>query len=446
MPPKYLVAGSIFGWRDSRKMVIAQSFVTTLHTNGGTTGRALIPGLVSVIIPNFNNARYLADAIQSVLDQTYRFFEVIVVDDGSTDDSRAIASRFGRQIRYIWQENQGLAGARNTGIRAARGEFIGLLDADDQWAPAYLQTMMTLSRQYPDAAVYFSGARCMNAAGDDLERTLGVPVNGYERIYESIVRANFLIPSTILLRHTVALEVGLFDASLRSCEDWDLWLRMAPNYHFRGVPTPLVRYRLHNASLTANLEGMFTAIESVMRKNFGDDDGQWSKWSPLKRRAYGGLYRFFLLNHVQRRNDWIAGAECFRRALAIDPTLATDLDLFYELAFGAQPVELRQTAYGVDIERNAIALCEMVATAVQELAVEFPKHMHDQMCGTVHFAIGLVAYNIGKVNASRRHLCKALRYRPNLWSDPRMRRDLLRSLMGTEMHNRLRDLKQAWID
>jgi glycosyltransferase involved in cell wall biosynthesis len=423
-----------------------QSNVTTRHPGEGNAEQALTPGLASVIIPNYNNAHYLADAIQSVLDQTYCFFEIIVVDDGSTDESRAVVARFGDQIRYIWQENQGLAGARNTGIRAAQGEFIGLLDADDQWTPAYLQTMMDLSRQYPDAAVYFSGARCMNAMGDDLERTLGIPVGGYEKIYEAIVRANFLIPSTILLRHAELLKAGLFDPSLRSCEDWDLWLRMAPQIDFRGVPIPLVRYRLHGASLTANLDGMFAAIESTMRKNFGHDDGKWSEWSPIKRRAYGGLYRFYLLNYIQRCNNWEAGAESLRRALAIDPTLSTDLDLFYELAFGAQPVEFRQTAHGVDLEHNASALCELVNTVFRSPTAKLPKRVQDETFGTMYFAIGLVAYNIGEIDASRTHLLKALQYRLDLWRDPRMRGNLLKSLVGKGVHNRFHDLQRAWLD
>src|SRR6476661_4776701 len=91
--------------------------------------------LVSILIPNFNHAPYLGDAIGSVLAQSYDNVEVIVIDDGSTDASRAVAARFGNRIRYIWQENRGLSAARNRGIRAATGEYIGLLDADDLYEP-----------------------------------------------------------------------------------------------------------------------------------------------------------------------------------------------------------------------------------------------------------------------------------------------------------------------
>ena len=101
--------------------------------------------LVSIIIPNFNQARFVVSAIESALGQTYPFFEIIVVDDGSTDNSREVVARFGNKVRYMWQKNQGLAGARNTGIKAAKGEFIGLLDADDEWERNFLDSMLALA-------------------------------------------------------------------------------------------------------------------------------------------------------------------------------------------------------------------------------------------------------------------------------------------------------------
>ncbi|HEX9077055.1 MAG TPA: glycosyltransferase family A protein, partial [Anaerolineae bacterium] len=97
---------------------------------------------VSVVIPSYNHARYLRDAIRSVIAQTYRDFEIIIVDDGSSDDTPQVVAGFGNAVRYIRQENRGLAGARNTGVRAARGAFIGLLDADDIWMPEYLASML----------------------------------------------------------------------------------------------------------------------------------------------------------------------------------------------------------------------------------------------------------------------------------------------------------------
>ena len=99
--------------------------------------------LVSVIIPNYNHAQYVGDAIRSVLAQTYRNYEIIVVDDGSTDNSRETVSQFDDQVQYIYQKNAGLSAARNTGIKASKGSLIGVLDADDMYEPDYLSTLVS---------------------------------------------------------------------------------------------------------------------------------------------------------------------------------------------------------------------------------------------------------------------------------------------------------------
>ncbi len=111
-----------------------------------------VRNLVSVVIPNFNHARYIGDAIRSVLAQEYPHFEIIVVDDGSTDDRRAVVVEFGNLVQYIWQENQGLSAARNTGIRAARGSFVGVLDADDLYEPNFMGVLVALLKERPEAA------------------------------------------------------------------------------------------------------------------------------------------------------------------------------------------------------------------------------------------------------------------------------------------------------
>ena len=107
--------------------------------------------LVSIIIPNYNHARYLGDAVHSVLNQDYQNFEIIVVDDGSTDNSREVARQFGEKIHYIYQENAGLSAARNTGIRVAKGSLIGVLDADDMYEPTFISTLVAVLESNPNA-------------------------------------------------------------------------------------------------------------------------------------------------------------------------------------------------------------------------------------------------------------------------------------------------------
>ena len=110
--------------------------------------------------------------------------------------------------------------------------------------------MVGLTDRYPEAVVYYCQARCMDVDGHDLPRVLGGPVRPPDKIYQTLLRSNFLIPSTILLNRSVVFEVGLFDQSLRSCEDWDLWLRLLPKHKFIGTIDCLVRYRLHEFSLS----------------------------------------------------------------------------------------------------------------------------------------------------------------------------------------------------
>jgi len=392
---------------------------------------------VSVLIPNYNHTRYIDSAIQSVLNQSYQPFEVIVVDDGSTDNSREVVAQFGNQVRYIWQENQGLAGARNTGICAAKGELIALLDADDVWYPKFLETMISLAAKRPDAAVYYCGAQGMDSDSSDLPQVFGGPVMSPETIYEHLLRGNFLIPSTIVMRRSVVTAAGLFDQNLRSCEDWDLWLRLLPEHLFIGTCECLVRYRLHKGSLSANPNGMQQAAQTVIEKHFGSNDGQPHAWSAEKRRAYGGLYRYHLLTSLQRKGDWQAGALYFRQALQADPTLATDLDLFYDLALGTQPVGYRGTTYQLDLEANALGLRRLMKEVLGSTGAPTVK-LHRRALGTAYYALGIVAYNTGKVSLGRHFFVSALYQRPELCREALLVGNLVKSWVGRPWLKRMK--------
>ena len=156
-------------------------------------------GLASVIIPNYNHAQYLGDAIQSVLDQTYRNFEIIVVDDGSTDNSREVVAGFGDQVNYIWQENRGLSAARNTGIRRAKGTYIGLLDADDMYEPDFLSTLVSELETDPHAAGIYCGYRFVDHLNHPLPQIESRSIPD-DRLFEALVDGNFLVPESMLRR------------------------------------------------------------------------------------------------------------------------------------------------------------------------------------------------------------------------------------------------------
>ncbi|MFN2126430.1 MAG: glycosyltransferase family 2 protein [Anaerolineales bacterium] len=387
--------------------------------------------MFSVIIPSYNSAIFLEEAIRSVLAQTYKDYEIIVVDDGSSDDCYGVVQRFGNRVKYIWQENQGLAGARNTGIRASNQQFLALLDADDQWLPNFLETMVELINEQDDAAVYYACAQCMDSDGRDLPRTLGGPAVPPDKFYHRLLRANFLIPSTIVIRRAVAVNAGLFDQTLRSCEDWDLWLRILPEKKFVGTSRCLTRYRLHGNSLSDNLDGMHQSAKAVIIKNFGEDDKNTQTWTADKKQAYGGLYRYQALTLVQRRNDWQTSASYLNQALLADPSTAMDLDFFYDLVYGSYPIGYRGSKQNFGLGKNQVQLMEMLQEVFDNFDQPDSKLIKDQTFGTAYFAAGLHAYNIGEYSLTRQWLINAWRYRPDLWRDSRVSLNYLKSFIKT---------------
>jgi len=373
---------------------------------------------VSVIMPVYNGEKYLRRAIESVLAQTYSSFELIVVDDGSTDNSREIASSFGDKIRHICQENKGLGGARNTGILASCAEFVGLLDADDEWMPNYLEKMMRLVRHHPNAAVYYCTARGMDSNGNNLPRIFGRVIKSID---QRLLRANFIIPSTVILRRSVIVDIGLFEQDNRDihgCEDWDLWLRLLPSHPFVGTTETLVRYRLHSNTFSANSDHMQKAVKAVIEKNFGLDDGNYTYWIEDKKRAFGGVYRYQALMSVQKKGDWTTAIVTLLKAFEIDPTLTIDLDLFYDLAFGAR------TSGDSDVGPES-ALVQNYQRIMSVLERFFDEHLEleslrNMARGTAYYAIGLVAYNVGRKDLSKRFLSKALALSPRFLLNPRI--------------------------
>jgi glycosyltransferase involved in cell wall biosynthesis len=402
---------------------------------------------VSVIIPAFNQGRYLGAAIESALAQTYRDFEILVIDDGSTDNTPAVARQYGDCIRYFRQANQGLGGARNTGIRAARGAYLALLDSDDIWLPGFLETMVQLAARAPAAAVLFSRADYIDADGRALPQVSEVKTAPGGWLYELLVRADFIIPSTVVMLRSAVLEAGLFDertSAIHGAEDWDLWLRLAPAHPFIGFSQSLVHYRLHSSSLSADFAKMQQAVRAVVAKHFGPEDGVPEAWPRMKRLAYGGVYRHSACSEVLRQGDWSTGQRFVRRAMEIDPTLSTDIDFFYDLAMGSQPLGFRGTADHLDLASNATRLIQIVSQVFQPQLTRDQRHIRQQALGTAYMALGLIAYNTGQFSGCRQYLLRALLRRPGLSRNRLVVGDLLKSFVGPAVVGKARAYKGAY--
>ena len=193
---------------------------------------------VSVVLPTYNRGWIVEQALDSVLDQDYGNLELIVVDDGSSDDTPRLLSAYGNRIRVIRQVNRGVSAARNAGIQAATGELIALLDSDDAWLPGKVTAQVAFFTDNPDALI------CQT---EEIWIRNGVRVNPGKRhrkeagmIFERSLALCLVSPSAVMMRRSLLDEVGLFDETLPACEDYDLWLRIAWKHPIHLIHQPLI--------------------------------------------------------------------------------------------------------------------------------------------------------------------------------------------------------------
>jgi glycosyltransferase involved in cell wall biosynthesis len=230
---------------------------------------------VSVIIPTYNCADYVEDAIDSVLKQTFINFELIVVDDGSTDDTYAKIKTYGAKIRYIYQKNSGLAVARNTGIKNCTGELVAFLDADDLWLPNKLELQNKIFDDYSSVGLVHGDIRLLREETGVL--TIPYRYSSTKKYLEKhsgnifqpvFYRHIYISCPTVIVRKDAITEVGLFDEKLTRLgfEDFDMWLRILQHYEAYYINKPLAVYRVRNDSMSKNRKKMLKAQKYVIDK------------------------------------------------------------------------------------------------------------------------------------------------------------------------------------
>lgn len=222
-------------------------------------------GEVSCIVPVFNGERYIAETIESILEQTHRPLEVLVVDDGSTDATQDVLQRYGDRIRVLVQENQGPSEARNHGLEESRGEFVAFLDADDIWIPAKLEVQLALMRRRPEVDL------CSGHI-----QSFWIPELDHERVqFENhpYHRSRALLsPCTILTRREVFARVGRFDPELRNGEDTDWFMRaMKLGVTMETLPDLLVHRRQHMSNLTRANRPSTDAVLELLKRTLDRD-------------------------------------------------------------------------------------------------------------------------------------------------------------------------------
>jgi cellulose synthase/poly-beta-1,6-N-acetylglucosamine synthase-like glycosyltransferase len=274
---------------------------------------------VDIIIPAYNAAKYLPSAIESVIAQTFDDWKILLVDDGSTDDTREVissfADRLGERLQYIYQNNKGLPAARNTAIRNSTAEFLALLDADDVWLPSRLEESVKSFEGRPQCGLSYGMIRYIDVEGKTSEWEDRRQKNAEGRIAAQIYMRKVNLPCpTVTFRRLCVAEVGLFDETMRATEDRDMWLRIALKYEVCFIERVIAHYRLSPTSMSTDLNRMLTAQLKFVEKHRGAPGcGTWQR-----REALGFIYRQYA-DSLSARKQLGAALRSSLRALALFP-------------------------------------------------------------------------------------------------------------------------------
>ena len=286
---------------------------------------------VSVIIPTYNCAKYVVNAIKSVLCQSYRIYEIIIIDDGSTDETRDVIRPYMKDVVYIFQENKGLPGARNRGLREATGDFIAFLDADDLWLNDKLEIQIQVFEAFPSVGIVFSNFSVFTEDGDREENYFekcfpifeenNITLEDifkykrkirckkkqdevqiyYGNVASHLFQGNFILPSSVVMRKSIVDHLGGFDENYRIAEETDFFLRVCTLYDAAYVDRTLVDYlikRVGNLTGSPNTERLIRNAITIQRKYLEAHpdlyDSKKSLFDRAVAKSYARLAYYFL--------------------------------------------------------------------------------------------------------------------------------------------------------
>ncbi|MBE9144578.1 glycosyltransferase [Planktothrix mougeotii] len=247
--------------------------------------------IISVVIPAYNAEKTIKQTIDSILNQTFQDFEIIVINDGSTDSTLDIVSHIhDPRIQVFSYPNSGAPTSRNRGLALAKGEYIALLDADDLWTPDKLESQYQALKNHPQAAVAYSWTDYIDESGNFLKSGRHLTFNG--DVYAELLIQNFLENgSNPLIRREAFAEVGEFDPSLLGGQDRDLYIRLAARYYFVAVPLVQVFYRMSPYSISSQILRQEKQCVAVIEKAFLQAP---SSLQHLKKQSLAKIYKYFI--------------------------------------------------------------------------------------------------------------------------------------------------------
>ncbi|MBD2693188.1 glycosyltransferase [Anabaena catenula] len=265
--------------------------------------------VISVIIPVYNGEKTIRETLESVLNQSFSLIEVIIINDGSTDATlEIIQSISDSRLQVFSYPNSGIAVSRNRGIAKASGEYIAFIDADDLWKPDKLKFQVNTLEQNSEAAVAYSWCDHIDESSRFLRSGSRFTANG--DVYSKLLVANFLENgSNPLIRADALASIGGFEASLSPAEDWDLWLRLARQYHFVVIPYPQVLYRISSTSLSSNILKMEVVSLQIIKCAFSQAP---ESLQHLSKYSIGNLYKYLLYKILEKPSEKNTPIICLR--------------------------------------------------------------------------------------------------------------------------------------
>lgn len=243
---------------------------------------------VSVVIAAYNKAGLTVRTVESVLSQTYPNLEIIVVDDGSTDNTKQRLASYGKKIKYVYKQNGGACSARNLGIKLSQGEYIGLLDCDDLYFPQKIDRSITYLRENPQFGFVYSAAYYIDQ-DDNILRKYADYKNPYIGwISQNLVVRNFICNSTVVIRKSCFDKAGFFDQAIFTPADWDMWIRLSQNYQAGYIREALTKYRFTDSYILSNIKQAKREEMTVLTKTFFENNDFCRL---VRRKAFSNIYR-----------------------------------------------------------------------------------------------------------------------------------------------------------
>ncbi len=278
---------------------------------------------ISVVIPAYNAEKTIQETIFSVLNQTFKDFEIIVINDGSQDRTVAILESIqDDRIRVFSFSNAGQSISRNRGIEQSKAEFIAFLDADDLWTPDKLEAQFLALKEHPTAAVAYSWTHYIDEKSNIIRR--GSKLNLSGNVYPHLLITNFLENgSNPLIRRQALTAVGGFEKTLPPAEDWDLYLRLAAFYPFVAVPKPQILYRVYSNSMSSNIFQMESSALRVIERAFQQAP---ETLQPLKQQSLANVYKYLTVKALEgqpNRQRSLTAMRFLKNAVQFDPKLLT---------------------------------------------------------------------------------------------------------------------------